>query len=495
MMDFLSNLALGLSVAVSAQGLLYCFIGCLLGTLVGVLPGLGPAATIAMLLPVTFTLDPSLALIMIAGIFYGAQYGGSTTAILVNLPGEATSVVTTIDGYQMARNGRAGVALATAAIGSFVAGTIATLLIALFAPALAEAALQFGAAEYFALMTLGLITCVGLVRGSFVKGFAMLFAGLLIGVAGTDVNSGLQRFTFDRPELVDGVNFVAVAMGIFGLGEVILNLQQQESRTLIATRLRGLMPSAADFRAMTPPILRGTAMGSLLGIIPGGGAVLASFASYALERRIARDPAQFGKGAIQGVAAPEAANNAAAQTAFIPLLTLGIPANVTMALVAGAMLIQGIQPGPGMIAAQPTLFWGLIVSMWVGNLMLVVLNLPLVGIWARLVSVPYHLLYPAILVFCCIGVFSIANSSFDVLVMAGFGLLGVVLALLDCEPAPLLLGMVIGPLMEENLRRALALADGDPMIFVQRPISAVILAIAMLAVLSLVSPAIRTRLT
>ncbi|MBM3505137.1 MAG: tripartite tricarboxylate transporter permease [Alphaproteobacteria bacterium] len=493
-MDLFANLALGLSAAVTPENLLYCFIGCLLGTLVGVLPGIGPAATIAMLLPATFTLGPAPALIMMAGIYYGAQYGGSTTAILVNLPGEAASVVTTIDGYQMARQGRGGVALATAAIGSFFAGTVATLVLALAAPLLASVSLSFGAPEYFALMVLGLIGSVVLARGSLIKALAMILVGLLIGLVGTDVNSGVRRFAFDFSELAGGVSLVAVAMGLFGLGEIILNLQNQaRGISAVFARITSLMPSRADLRAMTAPILRGTALGSVLGILPGGGALLSAFAAYSFEKKIARDPSAFGKGAIQGVAAPEAANNAGAQTSFIPLLTLGIPSNVIMALMAGAMLIQGIQPGPGVMKSNPSLFFGLIVSMWIGNLMLLVLNLPLVGLWVRLVQVPYRFLYPAIMVFCAIGVFTINGNTFDIYLMALFGVLGYVFAKLDCEPAPLLLGMILGPLMEEYFRRSLLLSRGDPMIFVQQPISAALLGLTAVAIVVVASPSLRRR--
>ena len=493
-MDLFGNLALGLATAVNLENLLYCFAGCLLGTLVGVLPGIGPAATIAMLLPATFALGPAPALIMMAGIYYGAQYGGSTTAILVNLPGEASSVVTTIDGYQMARQGRGGVALATAAIGSFFAGTVATLLIALAAPLLADVSLSFGPAEYFSLMILGLVGSVVLARGSLIKALAMILVGLLIGIVGTDVNSGARRFAFGFSELAGGVSLVAVAMGMFGLGEIIQNLQNQaRDGTALFARITSLMPTRADFRAMTPPILRGTALGSLLGVLPGGGALLSSFAAYSLEKKIARDPSRFGRGAIEGVAAPEAANNAGAQTSFIPLLTLGIPSNVVMALMAGAMIIHGIQPGPGVMKSNPSLFFGLIVSMWIGNLMLLILNLPLVGIWVRLVRLPYRFLYPAIMVFCGIGVFTINGNTFDIYLMALFGVLGYIFAKLDCEPAPLLLGMVLGPLMEEYFRRALLLARGDPMVFVREPISAVLLGMTVLAVIAVASPSLRSK--
>ena len=477
-MDIFSNLLLGFETAATFSNLGWCLAGVFLGTAIGVLPGLGPTATIAMLLPATFGLPPVSALIMLAGIFYGAQYGGSTTAILVNLPGETSSVVTALDGYQMARQGFAGRALATAAIGSFFAGTVSTILIALFAPPLAEVALSFGPAEYFSLMTLGLVASIVLAHGSILHALGMIIFGLLLGMVGTDVNSGTARFTFGTPELADGINFVVVAMGLFGVGEIIANLEHESTRSVMVKSVTGLMPTREDFKRMIGPVLRGTALGSALGILPGGGAALASFGAYALEKRVSRNRAQFGKGAIEGVAAPESANNAGAQMSFIPMLTLGIPSNPVMALMIGAMIIQGIQPGPSVMTEQPALFWGIIASMWIGNLMLLVLNLPLIGLWVKMISVPYHLLYPMILVFCCIGVFSLNNSGFDVYLMTFFGLLGYVFKKLDCEPAPMLLGFILGPMMEEFLRRALLLSKGDPTILVTRPISATMLVLA-----------------
>jgi TctA family transporter len=492
-MDLFGSLGLGVAAALTPANLFYCLVGVFVGTLIGVLPGLGPVATIAMLLPATFTLPPVSALIMLAGIYYGAQYGGSTTAILVNLPGETSSVVTALDGHQMARQGRAGVALAAAAIGSFVAGTIATFILALAAPPLANIALKFGPAEYFSLMVLGLVASVVLAHGSLLKAIAMIVLGLLMGLVGTDVNSGLQRYTFDIPQLADGVGFVVVAMGMFGLGEIVMNLEREGGVTLLVKKVANLMPSRDDLRRIVAPILRGTILGSALGILPGGGAMLASFASYSLEKKVSRSAVPFGRGAIEGVAGPESANNAGAQTSFIPMLTLGIPSNPVMALMVGAMIIQGIQPGPAVMTEQPRLFWGIIVSMWIGNLFLVVLNLPLIGFWVRLVQVPYHLLYPAILVFCGIGVFSLNNSEFDVYLMALFGLLGYVFAKLECEPAPMLLGFILGPMMEEYLRRAMLLSRGDPMILVRRPISASILALAALALVVVLAPTIRAK--
>jgi TctA family transporter len=459
-----------------------------LGTLIGVLPGLGPTATIAMLLPITFVLPPVSALIMLAGIYYGSQYGGSTTSILVNLPGEAASVVTTLDGYQMARQGRAGVALATSAVASFFAGTVATLLLAFFAPPLAEIALKFGPADYFSLMVLGLVASVVLAQGSLLHAIGMVVLGLLLGLVGTDVNSGVQRYTFDIPELADRIGFVVVAMGMFGLAEIVRNLENEEQRSIIA-KITSLMPTKEDWKRMIAPILRGTIVGSAVGILPGSGSILGSFAAYSIEKKVSKNSAQFGKGAIEGVAAPEAANNAGAQTSFIPMLTLGIPSNPVMALMVGAMIIQGIQPGPSVIKEQPALFWGIIVSMWIGNLFLIILNLPMIGLWVRLIMVPYRLLYPSILVFCAIGVFSLNNSVFDIHLMALFGVLGYVFSKLGCEPAPMLLAFILGPLMEEYLRRALLLSRGNPWVFVQRPISATLLALAVLAMCTVLIPA------
>ena len=492
-MELLANLSIGLETAFTINNLLFCLIGVFLGTAIGVLPGLGPTATIAMLLPITFGLPPVSSLIMLSGIYYGAQYGGSTTAILVNLPGESSSVVTALDGYQMARQGKAGKALATAAIGSFVAGTFATVLLALFAPPLADIALQFGAAEYFSLMVVGLVASVVLASGSLLQAFGMIVLGLLMGMAGTDVNSGMERYTFDTPYMAEGVNFVILAMGMFGLGEIIKNLEEEHLRSAMVSKVQGLLPNKDDLKRMAWPIVRGTGLGSLLGILPGGGAMLASFASYSIEKKISKTPEQFGKGAIEGVVGPESANNAGAQTSFIPLLTLGIPSNPVMALMIGAMIIQGITPGPAVMTEQPALFWGIIVSMWIGNLFLVILNLPLIGIWVKMISVPYHFLYPMILVFCCIGVFSLGNKLFDVYLLAGFGVLGYIFSKLKCEPAPLLLGFILGPMMEEYLRRALLLSRGDFSVLVTRPISATMLAIAAIALIVVFMPSIRKK--
>jgi putative tricarboxylic transport membrane protein len=487
--EALLGLAGGFAEAFTLTNLFYVLIGVTAGTLVGILPGLGPPATIALLLPLTINLEPTTGLIMLAGIYYGAKYGGSTTSILLNIPGESASVVTTLDGYQMARRGRAGAALATAAIGSFFAGTVATFLIAAFGPPLAAVALRFGPAEYFSLMVLGLVASVVLAQGSLLHAVGMVVLGLLLGLVGTDVTSGAQRFTFEIPQLADGIGFVVVAMGMFGLSEIIRNLDHEEGQRSAITRVTGLLPTREDWQRMLAPILRGTLIGSALGILPGSGSILGAFAAYSVEKKVSRNAAQFGQGAIEGVAAPESANNAGAQTSFIPMLTLGIPSNPVMALMIGAMIIQGIQPGPSVITEQPALFWGIIVSMWIGNLFLVVLNLPLIGLWVRLITVPYQLLYPSILVFCAIGVFSLNNSEFDVYLMALFGLLGYLLSRLGCEPAPMLLAFILGPLMEEYLRRAMLLSRGNPWVLVERPISATLLALAGLALCAVLLPA------
>ena len=496
MMDLIDHLSLGFGVAFTMQNLLYALIGCLLGTLIGVLPGLGPVTTIAMLLPATYALPPIAALIMLAGIYYGAQYGGSTTAILVNLPGEASSVVTALDGYQMAKKGRAGPALAAAGIGSFFAGSVGTLVLAAFAVPLTEVAFMFGPAEYFSLMVLGLIGAVVLASGSLLKAIAMIILGLLFGMVGTDVNSGVARYSFDIPELTDGINFIVIAMGVFGYGEIIVNLAQpEEERALNTKKVSGLMPTAADFKAMMPAILRGTALGSALGILPGGGALLSSFAAYTIEKKTKLKPGEvpFGQGNIRGVASPEAANNAGSQTSFIPLLTLGIPPNAVMALMVGAMTIHNIQPGPQVMTSNPELFWGLIASMWIGNLMLVILNLPLVGLWIKLLSVPYRWMFPAIVLFCAVGVYSTNNNTFDIWLTGLFGVIGYLFVKFGCEPAPLLLGLILGPMMEENLRRSMLLSRGDWSVFVSRPISAGLLAAAALLLLIVLSPSVKKK--
>jgi putative tricarboxylic transport membrane protein len=495
-MDLINNLSIGFGVAFTAQNLLYAFIGCILGTLIGVLPGIGPVATIAMLLPATYALPPIAALIMLAGIYYGAQYGGSTTAILVNLPGESSSVVTCIDGYQMARQGRAGPALAAAGLGSFFAGCVGTLILAAFAPPLTELAFKFGPAEYFSLMILGLVGAVVLASGSLLKAISMILLGLLLGLVGTDVNSGVARYSFDIPELTDGIGFVVIAMGVFGYGEIITNLAQPESeREVFTAKVQGLFPTKADFKAMLPAVLRGTALGSMLGILPGGGALLAAFAAYTIEKKIPLKPGEiaFGKGNIRGVAGPESANNAGAQTSFIPLLTLGIPPNAVMALMVGAMTIHNIQPGPQVMTSNPELFWGLIASMWIGNLMLIILNLPLIGMWIKLLTVPYRFMFPAIVLFCAIGVYSTNNNTFDIWMVAAFGFIGYLFNKLGCEPAPLLLGFILGPMMEENLRRALLLSRGDWSVFVTRGLSASLLAIAAVLLIIVLLPSVKNK--
>lgn len=490
-MDLLANLALGFKTVLSPENLLYCFLGSLIGTLIGVLPGIGPVQTLAILLPTTFVLPPVSALIMLAGIYYGAQYGGSTTSILVNLPGEASSVVTCLDGHQMARQGRAGAALAVAAWGSFVAGCFATVVLALLAVPLAELAVSFGPAEYFSLMVFGLVGSVVLASGSVLKAVGMILLGLLLGMVGTDVTSGIQRFCFHIPELADGIGFVSLAMGLFGISQIISSLEKEERREILKQKLAGFWLTTKDLKEAIPAMLRGTLCGSMLGILPGGGAILGSFTAYMLEKKSSKDPASFGKGNIRGVAAPESANNAAAQTSFVPLLTLGIPPNVVLAMMAGAMMIHGIQPGPRVISSNPALFWGVIVSMWVGNLMLLVLNLPLIGIWVRVLSVPYRLLYPAILLFCCVGIYAVNNNTFDVALTALLGLLGYVFVRLDCEPAPLILGFVLGPMMEENLRRAMLISRGDPSVLLGRPISLLFLVLALVLLVIMALPAIR----
>jgi len=505
-MDLINNLALGFGVVFQfvdlkiaflnitipfPMTLFLCFVGAMVGTLIGVLPGICPLATIAMLLPITFGLPPVGALIMLAGIYYGAQYGGSTTSILINIPGESSSVVTALDGHQMARQGRAGPALAIAAIGSFIAGCFSTVLVAALGAPLTSLALLFGPAEYFSLMILGLVFAVVLAKGSILKAIAMILMGLLLSAVGSDIETGQSRMAFDIPELADGIGFVVVAMGVFGYAEIMRNLEQTESRDIVQSKVTGLMPTWPDMKASSGAIARGTLLGSILGILPGGGAVIAAFAAYTFEKKIAKDPSRFGRGAIEGVAAPESANNAAAQTSFIPLLTLGIPPNAVMALMVGAMTIHGIVPGPQVMTKQPELFWGLISSMWVGNLMLVVINLPLVGLWVRLLRVPYRMLFPAILIFCAIGVYSVNNAPADAIMVAAFGLVGYWLVKHDFEPAPMLLGFVLGPLMEENLRRAMLIARGDPTTFLVRPISGSLLAIAALLLLIAILPNIR----
>ena len=492
-MDLFANLATGFAAAATLQNIGFALIGCLLGTLIGVLPGIGPIPTIAMLLPITFGLDPLSSLVMLAGIYYGAQYGGSTTSILVNMPGEASSIVTCIDGHQMARQGRAGAALAVAALGSFFAGCVGTLFVAAFGPPLALLAQQFNSPDYFSLMVLGLVMAVILARGSVIKALAMVMIGLLFGLVGTDVNSGVVRYTFGISAIWDGIDFLPLVIGMFGIVEIIRNLEQGDfQRTAVSTKFRDLWPKPSDLREAWRPVLRGTGLGSILGILPGGGAVLASFASYTLEKKIAADPSRFGRGAMEGVAGPESANNAAAQTSFIPLLTLGLPSNAVMALMMGAMMIQGIAPGSAVMEKRPDLFWGMVASMWIGNAMLVIINLPLIGIWVKLLSMPYRLLYPAILLFCVIGVYSTNADPAQLVLTAAFALFSYILLKFGCEPAPLVLGFILGPVMEENLRRSLVLSRGDPMIFIERPISAVLLLMTAAAIALIVVPQFRT---
>ena len=507
MMDLYANLALGFATVwkivwlpAIATGLpfaipipinlILCFVGCLVGTLIGVLPGVGPIATIAMLMPLTYGLEPVGGLIMLAGIYYGAQYGGSTTAILVNIPGEATSVVTVLDGFQMAKQGRAGVALGIAAIGSFVAGCVATVIIAALAIPLTRMALLFGPAEYCSLMILGLMFAVVLARGSLLKAIAMIFAGILLSTVGSDFETAQDRLTFGLVELKEGFDFAVVAMGIFGFAEIIKNLEAPETRSVVRGAIGRLLPNRNDMRQSAWPIARGTLIGSVLGLLPGNGAVLGPFASYAAEKKLAKDPSRFGRGAIEGVAGPEAANNAGAQTAFVPLLTLGIPPNAVMALMVGAMTVHGITPGPQIMTKKPDLFWGLIVSMWIGNLMLLVINLPLIGMWVRLLKVPYRLLFPAIVLFCCIGIYAVNNSTADVLLVAAFGLFGYILLKLGFEPAPLLLGFVLGRLMEEKVRTALRYSRGSFMTFLESPLSLAFLLLALAIVVVAALPAI-----
>jgi putative tricarboxylic transport membrane protein len=487
--DLFSNLTLGLAVALSMKSIALCAIGCFVGTLVGVLPGVGPVPTIAMLLPITFGLDPAGSLIMLAGIFYGAQYGCSSSAILLRIPGEASAIVTVIDGHALARQGRAGVALGVAALSSFVAGTIATFVIAIMGRPLAALGLLFGPSELFAAMAFGLVLAVVLSQGSLFKGVAMVVLGLVLATVGRDIETGEERFTFGFGELDDGIEFSVLAVGLFGIAEILRNLEGLGRGEIASRHIGRLWPTAGELRRVALPTLRGTVLGCLLGILPGNGVVLAPFASYAAEKRLARDRVSFGQGALEGVAAPEASNNAAAQTSFLPLLTLGIPGNAVMALMIGAMTIHGIVPGPAIMTKQPELFWGVIVSMWVGNLLLVVINLPLLGIWVQLMRVPYRILFPIILLFCCIGLYTINNAAFDVAVCGLVGLVGYSLVKLGFEMTPLMLGYVLGRLMEESFRRAVLSADGNVWFFLDKPIAAAFLAAAMgLLLVSVLAP-------
>jgi TctA family transporter len=493
MFDIIAHIGIGFATALSVNNILLCFVGCLLGTAIGVLPGIGPLTTMALLLPVTFWLSPVGALIMLSGVFYGAQYGGSTTAILVKIPGETSSVVTVLDGYQMAQQGRAGPALAIAALSSLFAGSVATLLIAVAGPPLAGLALVFQSVEYVSVMVLGLVAAVVLAHGSVLKAIAMILFGVLLGLVGTDISTGEYRMTMNQDILFDGIGFVPLAMGVFGLAEIMINLETKDMATLRAKPVTGLWPSRADLRAALPAMIRGTAIGSAFGILPGGGPTIGAFSAYSLEKKVSRTPERFGKGAIEGVAAPEAANNAAAQASFIPMLSLGIPPNALMAVMIGAMMIHGITPGPEIINKQPELFWGLICSMWIGNVMLVILNLPLIGLWVRLLQVPYQYLFPTIVVLCCVGTFTVNMSAGEVVIMAVFGVLGYVFRKLDCEPAPLLLGLVLGPMLEQNFRRAMVLSAGDWSIFLTRPISLAFLLASVALIATMALPTIRAR--
>lgn len=493
-MDFLYQLQTGFSIAFSVHNLIFCFLGVLTGTLIGVLPGIGPLATIAMLLPLTYNFEPTTAVIMLAGIYYGAQYGGSTSAILVNLPGETSAVVTCIDGHQMARQGRAGAALSIAAIGSLFAGTVCTLLIAVVAVPLARFALNFGSPEYFSLMLMGLIAAAVLAHGDLFKSLAMLVTGLLLGMVGTDVSTGIKRFGFGYYELADGIAVVIIAVGLFAIAEIVVNLGEGERNASYTGKLRGLFPTREDLKRSFGPILRGTGIGAFFGVLPGTTPAIASFSSYMIEKKIAKDPSRFGNGAIEGVAGPESANNADAQCKFIPMLSLGIPASGTMALMLGALMIHGVTPGPSLIREHSDIFWGLVASMWIGNVMLVVLNLPLVGIWVRLLKVPYRFLFPAIMAFSVVGIYSTDNRPFDLYLLAIFGIIGVAWRVLQCSPIPLMLGLVLGPMMEENLRRSLQVSNGDPTVFLTRPLSLFFILIAVGILIAAAMPAVRKTL-
>ncbi len=492
-MEILDSLLLGFSVALKPVNLLACFIGVFVGTLIGVLPGIGPVTAMSLLLPVTLAMAPETGIIMMAGIYYGSVYGGSTTSILVNIPGEAASVVTCLDGHEMAKQGRAGPALGIAAIGSFLAGTFAIVALMLVAPTLARWAIAFGPAEYFSLMVLGLTLLAFLTQGSIAKALLMACLGLILGLVGIDLINGNQRLTFGRLELLDGIGIVPVVMGLFGVAEILSNLEHSLRREVVKARIGSLWPNRADWLASGWPIVRGTVLGFFVGTLPGGGAVIASFASYALEKKLSRTPERFGKGAIEGVAGPEAANNAAAGGAFIPLLTLGIPPNVIMALLLGAFIIHGIQPGPLLMVQNPDVFWGVVASMYIGNVMLLILNMPLIGMWVQVLKVPYRLLFPLILMFCIVGVFASNAAVFDVFVMVFFGVLGYLMRKFGYEPAPLVLAFVLGPMLENNLRKALILSHGDFTTFVERPISAACLALAALALIVPMIPALRSR--
>ncbi|UOM33281.1 tripartite tricarboxylate transporter permease [Acuticoccus sp. I52.16.1] len=480
-MTFVDNLSLGFQTALTPEALLFCFAGVTLGTLVGVLPGIGALATISMCLPLTFYLDPTVALIMLAGIFYGAQYGSSTAAILLNIPGTATAAATCLDGHPMARNGRAGVALFMTSIASFVGGSFAIALLILFAPMLANVAVRFTSAEYFAIMLLGLVAASTLSVGSPIKGLAMVFVGIAVGLAGMDVNTGTLRFAFGSYRFADGFSLVAVAMGIFGISEIIKNLAHNDAPRIErkAITFRSLVPTRADWRASWGPMGRSSVLGSAVGILPGAGPSIAAFMAYAMERKLSRHPEKFGTGTVEGVVAPEAANNASVQAAFIPTLSLGIPGDAVMAVLIGALMIHGIAPGPLLVVEHPEMFWGLVASFWVGNVLLLVLNIPFIGLWVRVLTIPYRVLYPAMLFFICVGVYSVNNSVFDVYVAMGFGVIGYLLMLYNFPIAPLLLGYILGPLMEQHLRRTLLISRGDILVFLERPVSAALIGLTL----------------
>ena len=487
-MELFNYLQIGFSVALQPANLLFCFAGVLIGTLVGVLPGIGPVGAMSLLLPITFNASPEGAIIMLAGIYYGAMYGGSTTSILVNIPGEAASVVTCLDGYEMARRGRPGPALGIAAFGSFIAGTLSVFGLMLLAPPLAQFALRFGPPEYFTLMVLGVTVLIYLAHGSMPKALIMAALGIFLGLIGLDSITAVQRFTFDQLELLDGIGLVPVVMGLFGVSEVLLNIERIVHRDIFQTSLKGLLPSRQDWRQSAGPIARGSLLGFLLGILPGGGGVISSFLSYAMEKKISRHPERFGQGAIEGVAGPESANNAATGGAFIPLMTLGIPPNVVIAMLFGAFMIHGITPGPLMMKDHPQMFWGIVVSMYVGNVMLLILNFPLIGLWVKILRIPYKILFPLILLFCLIGVYSVSNSIFDIYVMLVFGIVGYLMKKFEYEGAPLVLAFVLGPMMEQNLRKSLIMSQGDFSIFFARPLAAVFLIVALVLLISPMIP-------
>ncbi|MEQ1647322.1 MAG: tripartite tricarboxylate transporter permease [Hyphomicrobiaceae bacterium] len=489
-MDVLSSLGFGFSVALQPTNLLACFFGVFIGTLVGVLPGIGPVSAMALLLPVTLSGTPEAGIIMMSGIYYGSMYGGSTTSILVNIPGEAASVVTCLDGHEMAKRGRAGPALGMAALSSFAAGTMSIILLMLVAPSLARVAVAFGPPEYFSLMVLGLTVLSFLTQGSMAKAMIMACIGVVLGLIGIDGITGTPRLAFDRLELLDGIGLVPVVMGLFGIAEILANLEKQVERDIIASRIGSLWPSSQDWVRSRWAIVRGTILGFFLGILPGGGAVISSFASYAIERKFSKYPEEFGKGAIEGVAGPEAANNAAAGGAFIPLMTLGIPPNVVMALLLGAFIVHGLQPGPLMMTTSPGVFWGIVASMYIGNVMLLILNMPLVGLWVQVLRVPYNILFPLIVMFCIVGVFASGNSVFDILVMIGFGVFGYLCRKFGYEPAPMVLAFVLGPMLENNLRKSLILSQGEFSVFVTRPISATCLVLAAMILIAVLMPSL-----